>query len=243
MNQYNLTDEDKYRIGMMFEMMQVHVLKYMLHLIEESEYGKTFEYNKTFNLPLPNELKETPMILQNIEGFDNQYINISFEIVDSDKLNIINYKDFIKDESILDYIIDLVNNGANMIWDYFLNEKINDEHINFYLRHIKLSLESDSLIFTTSIVSPTQQTITALRDVLQKIIDYRTKVDPNTGLIMYDILSEDKKDELETSLKQADPNVVLKIEEKLKKMKKLVAKCSIIDKSVLPNDIKQFLKN
>jgi hypothetical protein len=257
MDNYTLTDEDKYRINMMFEMMQVPILKYMVYLIEQSEYHSLFDYNKIFNLPPLSELNEMPMILQNIEGFDDKYIHISFEIEDLNEMNTINYKSFITDESILEYITSLVNNGANMIWDYFLNEKIIDKDINHYLRKIKLSLDTESLIFLPTVCSPTQQVIDTLRQVLQSINDYKNKVDENTGLIMYNMLSEDKQDEihvseskliedihkLETNLSENEIDECFIIEEKLKKIKHLVAKCSVVEKSKLPNNMQQVLTN
>lgn len=254
-NQHHPDEEGLHRISKMFDMMQVPILKYMMYLIQESGYGTPEEYEKIFDLPPISEMYEMPIVLQNIDEFGNKFIYVTFEIIEVNELRSNNYHTYIPDETMWDYITELVNNGANMIWDYFLAEKIISNPNLEFLKKVKITLDADNLTFTPTVSSSTQQVLLVLYDILQSITSYKNNVDPNTNMMMYHMLPEEKRNEIEATekkiigdiatlekkLSEEEESDCIQIENRLKSMKLLVAQCSIVDKSGLPIEMQNVL--
>jgi hypothetical protein len=250
-----LSQEEQYRINRMFEMMQVPLLKYMIYLIEESGFGTPVNYSELFNCPPIEELSEIPIVLQNIKHLENKYIHISFNMENLEDIHIQEYEEVIKDQELWEFITSMVNNGANMIWDYFINESVVHEKNKEFLQKIRIELDLKNLTFIPSVIHPKQNLVLILQDMLKSLSQYKTEVDKNTGLLMYSMLPEEKKQEvenaeakikkdlleLEQSLSTEDYSECIEIEQKLLSMKRLSARCAIMEKEELPNDIQKLI--
>lgn len=251
-----LTDEDKYRISKMFEMMQVPIIKYMQYIIQESTYGNSAEYEELFNLPKLTELKEIPIVLQNVDEYSNKYIHITFDLIELDKDRPNNFREYIPDDNLWSYVTSMVNNGANMIWNYYVDEILKSDENKRLLRMINLSLDLDNLTFTPNVVSHTKQVLYVLNDILSSIQKYRSTKDETTGIDMFSLLSDEKQQELEQTeykleqdianaeshISEEEEQKCQEIQDKLFSMKRLVAQCSIVDLAELPLEMQVALQ-
>lgn len=251
-----LTDEDKYRISKMFEMMQVPILKYMEYILQESTYGKPAEYSELFNLPQLSELTEIPIVLQNVDDYSDKYIHITFDLIELTEDRLTNYREYIPDDNLWSYVTSMVNNGANMIWNYYVDEVLKCEQNKNLLRMINLSLDLDNLTFTPYVLSPPKQVLNVLNEVLRSIQKYKVSKDEATGIAMFSLLSDEKQQELEqteykieqeieateSQISEAEELQCQEIQNKLFGMKRLVAQCSIVDLADLPLDMQAALQ-
>jgi hypothetical protein len=226
-----------------------------MYIINESGYGKNAIYSELFNLPPLLELPETPIVLQNVDDFGDKFIHITFDIIDVDESRSTNYHAYIPDENLWKFVTSVVNNGANMVWNYLINSVLIHTENKQLLEKISIELDLNNLTFTPTVTSTTRQTLIVLEEILQKIINYKTLPDPNTGLVMYHMLPKEERSKFDTSeeklnrdiaegktnLSYAEENECDEMQAKLRSMKKLVAQCSIVDKTGLPIEMQNAL--
>jgi hypothetical protein len=249
--QNDFSDEEKHRISKMFEMLQVPIIKYINYLVQESGYGLPLKYEDLFTLPELSTLSETPIVLRNVNDLKDKYIHITFNLDAEDESRPTNFRDHIPDDEMWSYITSMVNDGANMIWNYYVEDAIKCPQNKEFLKKISLSLDLDTLTFIPVVLSTARRTLTILYDILHNLMYFKTTPDKNTGLIMYNMLSDEKKAEIEeseTRLRQEIEEIKNSfsiqeeflcedIQKKLMAMNKLVADCKIVEFNELPTQM------
>lgn len=249
-----LSAADNHRINTIFKIMQVPVIEYILYIIEESGFGKQLSYNEIFNLPPIADLESFPIILQEPSCLGNQYIHITFSIEKVDETREINYRTFIRDDTQYEYITSMINEGAQMVWKYFINDKIISSENRKLLDQINIDLDIDNLTFTPLVKTVNQQQLERLQNFQKKLIEFKMIPEKSTGAT-YGMLPPDKLNEFEIGEKKLSADIAEKermisyeeedqciiMENHLKSLKRLVAQCSIVDKTDLPEEMQKII--
>lgn len=246
MNNLNLTDEEIFRINKTFDMMQVPILRYMMYLAENNNINGS--YSDIFDLPPLDQLTMTPIIIKDTEKFGDKYITITFDIVDTKTNEIFSYDEYLDNKTISDILIPLVNNGANMILEYFAKEKIKCPIAKKFFQNLNIRLDLDYLIFEPIICSDQTKKIIMLNNELNAIKHYKLYIDPNTNISPYYTIQEsdranicNREEEIINSINEEklkiDHTTELEfatIQKKLSELNKIISICNIVDKSELP---------
>jgi hypothetical protein len=244
----DFSDEEKHRISKMFEMLQVPIIKYIEYLVQESGHGLPLKYEDLFKLPELSTLPNAPIVLRNVNDLKDKYIHITFNLEDDDDSRPTNFREHIPDDEMWSYITSMVNDGANMIWNYYIEDIIKCPQNKEFLKRISLSLDLDTLTFVPVVLSTARRTLSILYDILHNLMYFKTTPDKNTGLIMYNMLPEEKRAEIEESeqrlrqeIEETKESFSIQeeflcedIQKKLMTMKKLVANCKIVELNELP---------
>jgi hypothetical protein len=246
-----MTQEEQIRIQRTFEMMQVPIIKYINYIIQESDYGEPTVYEKIFKLPPIEELKESPIVL---EMREDEFIYVTFEImhIGDDRSN--NYRAYIQDEDIWSFMTSIVENGANMVWNYFISDLMHSGQNQTLLKKIKIFLDHDNLTFTPCVIPLAKQSFMIANNMKKTMDDFKNYTNSN-GISPYSLLSEKElKDFLDADaeinkrllkskmeLNDDDEINCHLIEDKLKSMKRLVAQCSIKTKEELPLEMQRII--
>jgi hypothetical protein len=252
--------EQLHKMNKIYELFQLPLLQYALYILEHSGLAQIDEYDennkpnftKLLVLPEINKIKPSPLVMKDIDGFENKYICIVLNIADTTNEPDISYKTYINNDNVYTFICDLIEGGVHLVWEYITTKCIKEGKNTELLQSIIIEFDKKRFIFVPRVISSNTQIKLSCEKLLKQINSYKESIDEKTGQIMYESFDDDIKEKINfaeikineqlqnINITDADNEESDKLTDILNGLNKLAASCIILTEEQMDDVVKKY---